>query len=255
MTACCYRYDGSFEGLLSAYAQALAAGEPAGTDFVPRAGRAPPTLFGSRDVGVYPEAAAGLLRDLAGAGGEQVPRTLALAYLSELPGCERALYEYGLVTLERRECVDGWHSHPAIGCVTGAVRSVARETHRFQGLLRFRQTEQGVFYAPFAPDHNISLPLGRYFATRLADQRWVIHDCRRELAVLWDGQALQPACIRPGAGADHAALPLSAEEQAVQHLWRTYHRGIAIATRANPRLQRHFMPRKYWRYLTEMQPA
>jgi probable DNA metabolism protein len=55
-----------------------------------------------------------------------------------------------------------------------------------------------------------------------------------------------------GTATPGAPLP-SARERSVQDLWRTYHRRIAIATRVNLELQRKFMPRKYWRYLTEMQ--
>jgi len=250
-----YCHDGSFEGLLSAFAEALASGRPADCEFLPATTKAPGSLFGSRTVPRRAEVAADLLQSLERAGGDQVPRTLTQAYLSELPGCESALFEYCVLTLERRECVDGWLAHRAVARVLEAVRRVGRETHRFQGLLRFMETEPGVFYAPFAPDHHIILPLSRYFAGRLRDQQWLIHDRRRDLAVYWDGQALQPACVEPEPGHAGSLPALSTHEKTVQQLWRTYHGHIAIATRANPRLQRHFMPRRYWPYLTEMQPV
>jgi probable DNA metabolism protein len=249
-----YRHDGSFEGLLSAFAEALQHGARTDCDFVPAAtAELAPSLFGGRPVRTDPGAASRLLTELATAGGEQAPRTLAQAFLSELPGCEHALFEYCLLTLERQECVDGWLSQPAVARVLDAVRRVGQETHRFQGLLRFMETEQGVYYAPFEPDHCILLPLSRYFANRLRGQHWLIHDRRRDLAVLWDGQTLQPAWMAGDGPAGGTAPALTTLEQAVQHLWRTYHRQIAIATRANPKRQRQFMPRKYWRYLTEMQ--
>jgi probable DNA metabolism protein len=239
-----YRYDGSFDGLLSAFAEALAC-EAEPPDFV-AASAADGLLFAGRDIPVRPDAAADFLAQLQVAGGETVVRTLATVYLAELPGIEPPLYEYCLLTLSRGECVDAWHSHPAVGRVTAAARRVGREVHRFQGLLRFQETCDGVFYAPYEPDHNISVPLARHFAVRLREQHWVIHDRRRDLAVLWDGERLQPAGLA-------AAPALSMNEQGVQDQWRTYHRRIAIEGRRNPRLQRQCMPARYWPYLVEMQ--
>jgi probable DNA metabolism protein len=249
-----YRYDGSFDGLLSAFAEALAC-EPEPPDFVPAA-TADGLLFMGRDIPVRPDAAAGFLARLQAAGSEGAVRTLATAFLAEIPGIERALYEYCLMTLSRGECVDGWHSHPAVGRVTAAARRVGGEVHRFQGLLRFGETSDGFYYAPYEPDHNITIPLGRHFAVRLRDQRWIIHDRRRDLAVLWDGEHLQPASLAPPPGTSADAGPaLSAAEQEVQSLWRTYHRRIAIDSRRNPKLQRQCMPARYWRYLVEMQAS
>jgi probable DNA metabolism protein len=247
-----YRYEGSFEGLLSAFAEALA-DQTEAPDFA-RASSAEGLLFEGREVPARPDAVANLLLRLQASGGEMVPRTLATAYLSELPGIERPLFDYCLLTLTRGEGVDGWHSHPAVARVNLAARRVNREVHRLQGLLRFMETRSGVFYAPCEPDHNISILLGHHFAVRLRDQRWIIHDCRRDLAVWWDGQHLQPANLATAPGVTAADGPvLSPAEANVQELWRTYHARIAISSRHNPKLQRQCMPARYWRYLVEMQ--
>ncbi len=248
-----YCFDGTFEGLLCAVADAVAEGCAGTCDMAAAGTPAAGSLLGCRVVATRPETAARLLAGLEASGGEGVPRTLARAFLSELPGCIRAICGYCALTLERRRCVDGWLTHPAVAGVLDAVRRVNRETHRFQGLLRFVETETGLFYAAFEPDHNILVPVARHFTVRLRDRPWVIHDRRRGGAVFWDGAALHPAAVGPEAGG--AWPPLSPGEATVQDLWRTYHRGIAIAGRANPALQRRLMPVRYWRYLTEMQGA
>ena len=48
-------------------------------------------------------------------------------------------------------------------------------------------------------------------------------------------------------------LALAEDEATYRACWQTYTRHIALENRRNPRLQRQFMPRRYWRHLTEMQ--
>ena len=43
------------------------------------------------------------------------------------------------------------------------------------------------------------------------------------------------------------------EEEQVVALWRRFYADISNPDRYNPNLRRQFMPKKYWRYLTELQ--
>jgi hypothetical protein len=47
---------------------------------------------------------------------------------------------------------------------------------------------------------------------------------------------------------------LAEEERLLQNAWRLYVGTTAIAGRLNPILQARCMPRRFWRYMTEMQP-
>jgi probable DNA metabolism protein len=44
---------------------------------------------------------------------------------------------------------------------------------------------------------------------------------------------------------------LSADDQLLQDLWRTYFKAICIKERMNPKKQLNDMPRRYWKYMTE----
>jgi len=46
---------------------------------------------------------------------------------------------------------------------------------------------------------------------------------------------------------------MAADEKRFQEMWKSYHKAITIKERINPKLQKQFMPRRYWKYLTEMQ--
>ena len=127
-----------------------------------------------------------------------------------------------------------------------ASQRVTGEIHRLKGLLRFRALADGSLYAPVAPDANTVVCLAGHFQARLPNERWLIHDTRRGLAVWWDGHRLDT-----GELAATAAPPVTAAEAAIQEWWRGYYAAIAIPERRNPALQRRCMPRRYWRWLIE----
>ena len=46
---------------------------------------------------------------------------------------------------------------------------------------------------------------------------------------------------------------ISEDEAVYQKLWKGYFKNIAIKERENKRLQMQFMPKKYWKFLKEME--
>jgi probable DNA metabolism protein len=240
-----YLHEDSFEGLLSALATALA-DESSPCEFVTED---PGLLFGVVSVPTDAESANGLLARLRSVAGGETVHQVCQAYLADRPGVGEALLAYLKAKFEAGTCIGGWTTNPVVKDIAERARLVGHETHRFMGLLRFMELQDGTYYAPFAPDHRILLPLARYFAQRLGDQQWVIHDRRRGVAVLWDGRTLQPAEFDlPGDPREW----VSEDEMRYRSCWQTYTRHIAIGERLNPKLQAQFMPRRYWQYLPEM---
>lgn len=125
---------------------------------------------------------------------------------------------------------------------------IEREIHRLLGLLRFSPTEDGVYVARCSPDHFILPVLAEHFTLRFGKIPWVIIDEKRSLCLCGDG--VGPAKL--------FTLPetFSAEENrkdSWEDLWRLYHKSINNESRSNPRLQCQFMPKRYQKYLTELQ--
>ena len=50
---------------------------------------------------------------------------------------------------------------------------------------------------------------------------------------------------------ENQEVHLDQEEKQFQELWKDYFKNIAIEERKNPRLQKQFMQKRYWKYLTE----
>jgi len=242
-----YLYENGLEGLLTAYAAAITA-EPGPDGFAP-AEAWQPGLFDER-LRIAPDraAAAAFMRRLTGLLSADGVRRLLYALQSETAEIENAVFACIRLAFEHGPDIFAWQAQPAVRTVLDAAARVGGEIHRFHGLLRFRQMQDGSLYAPFAPDANIILPVAAYFRDRLGGEKWVIHDTRRHLVVFREAGHLKQAVL-----ADSAATEPSyhRDEALYQTLWHTYFRAIAIPERINPELQRRCLPRRYWRYLIE----
>jgi probable DNA metabolism protein len=137
---------------------------------------------------------------------------------------------------------------PAVNEVIELNRAVGREAHRFLGLLRFREIHQGIFYAEYEPQYNITVLIAPHFTKRLTCQPFLIHDKRRNICAVFNGQELVMTNEIP-------SIPdeFTESEEQYSELWKAFFRTIAIKERKNPRTQMNFMPKKYWKYLTELQ--
>lgn len=175
------------------------------------------------------------------------------AHLGNDPQKEIKIWRYLAGGLEHGKSFYFNLAHPAVHEVNDIVRKVRREAHRMLGLLRFKKTTEGIFYAPYSPDNNITALIAPYFSKRLGDQNWMIHDVSRKIAAIYENPA-------GGAKAGwfisevlwHREPDIDSEEIYYQKLWKRFHQTIAISERTNPGLQRQLMPQRYWKYLTEM---
>ena len=243
--------DGSLDGFLCAIAAALeVCPDPDATGCrVTVAGdaAAAPGLFETPlRVAADPGRANAFLDRLRDRASMLVARRLVLLWSAEIPALAEVARAYAALAFRHGPRVDQFHAHPAVHQALLASRRVTGEIHRLTGLLRFRSLADGSLYGPVAPDANTVVCLAGHFQARLPNERWLIHDTRRGLAVWWDGRRLDTGELAAG-----AVPPVTAAEAAVQEWWRDYFAAVAIPERRNPALQRRCMPRRYWRWLVE----
>ena len=189
--------------------------------------------------------AAGLERALGG----KFMTLLAQALLSELDGIE-----LDLLTLTRRALHEGGKissnlADPLVSWVQSAVLRSSREHHRLLGLLRFTQLADDSYLARIASRTNVIPLIGSHFAKRLGAQRWLIVDVKRKNGVLGEKshwQVVEQIEIS-------SDLLQHANEAHIANLWRSFYQSINNPQRYNPKLRQQFMPKHYWRYLTELQ--
>ena len=168
------------------------------------------------------------------------------AFLSNDSGKENYLMDFIRLAFKVGIKIDSMYSHAAVLPIREIVQRVMSEKHRFMGILRFKDTGS-CLYAEYAPDHNITGLLAPFFCERLANERFIIHDVRRKIAAVYykkwyltDFELSQP-------------LSITSAEVEIAALWQHYFDTAAVESRINPRLQRSCLPRRYWRFLTEMQ--
>lgn len=241
-----YAYDGTFFGFLSAvfdaYYDGIAGVEAIHLD-------SEPVLGEDRLVPTDPGKVQRVLTGLQKKCGGKTCHFLYYAFLAEAPGREAWLLSYIRQAFQYQQDFLNHLHEPALWTVREWARKTGNERHKLLGLARFRELSDGSLYSMLAPDCCVVPVMAPHFVKRLAGERWVIHDVKRGLGVCYDRQDLSIVQI-PAVASD---IPLSAQEQAFSELWQNYYATIAIKERTNHDLRRSFMPKKYWKYLIEMQ--
>ncbi len=251
-----YLYDGSFDGLLTCIYHHYY--REAATGIYPQAFYQPNLLSPSMVVETEPELAERVYRAIEEKISSRALETVYHVYISSSPEKENLILGYIRLGFQMGSKVDLYHSHPAVYPVHRLERRVIGEAHRLLGLLRFADMG-GFLYAVMAPDHNVLPLLADHFVERLPGERWIIHDEKRNLAIIYDGHDGSSS-----GSAVHSKWYMTdfsyrleenmpESEREWQRLWQTYFRKVIIESRYNPRLQSRCVPHRYRRYLVEFQ--
>ena len=134
-------------------------------------------------------------------------------------------------------------------------KKVTREEERMRQFVRFQKTADGIFFAVMNPLYNV-LPLSACFFSkpvcrptlgnlRYGKKIWIIlrFANRRNRSILRFANRCGSGQINHGKLDDY--------ELAFHDLWKGYLKAITIRERKNLKLQRQFMPKRFWKYLVE----
>lgn len=160
---------------------------------------------------------------------------------------EQAAYDYLKRLLERKSPISKAYNLPEVIIFNELKNKVGNEIHKMTGFLRFMESRSGAFYAPYAPDNDITDLLMPHFAERFRAEKFVIHDTRRKIAGVYDGREW----IMCYAG--EAEIYLSEYEKVFETLWKKYYRAVNIKSRPHEKQMKGYMPVRYWKFLPEKQ--
>ena len=181
---------------------------------------------------------------------------LTLTWLSEEAGSDETLFRYIRKTIDAHESIELNFADEDVLRMELLARKSLHEAQYIRQFLRFQKAADGIFFAAISPKCN-ALPLAiDHFQDRFSDQKWVIYDIKRDYGFYYDLKTVTEITLDqsdnfPGGKLDRAIM--AEDEKLFQDLWRGYYKAMAIKERINPRLHRHNMPRRFWKYLTEKQ--
>ena len=136
--------------------------------------------------------------------------------------------------------------------VTKLRRNVLGEAHRLKGLVRLSEVGNNLWYSSIHPDNHVIEDVGKFLINRFPGQNLILHDKNRNLVFLYHETQHHYYEITD-APVNLKISQFTEQEKQFRTLWKTFFETIAIKERTNPRLQMQYMPKKYWKDLTEFQ--
>ncbi len=119
-----------------------------------------------------------------------------------------------------------------------------------KGFLRFKELENKVLYAEIEPTNDVILLVSDHFKKRLCNEYWIIRDVKRGLLSIYNKKKY---IVVLEENFTFSTLNLSEEEKEMESLWKVFYKTIGIDARRNDRCRRNFMPKKYWKYILEVE--
>lgn len=147
-------------------------------------------------------------------------------------------------------------THPAVEPLFRVARAVDQECEHMRQFIRFEHlTGDGteVWFARCNPRDSVVPLIMGHFVERFNVQPFIIYDENHDVAGVYDGDTWFLVRTDDPATSLLDVPARSSEEEDMQRAWRRFYCTVAVEARYNPELRRHFMPKRFWRNLTEMQ--
>jgi probable DNA metabolism protein len=247
-----YRYDGTFDGLLTCVFKAYERKEH------------PIQILSSEDhsthlfasnvlVSTDTNLARRVMQGVVKKTSADLGRSLFQAFLTEESGIEMVILRFIQKAMRSTPSIENDNTDADVLHIRNLNKKISREVQKMQANVRFEQKEDNMYFASIAPDYNVIPLLGAHFQRRFADQKWMIYDTKRRLGIYYNLKEILEIDLL------ESTLPLTIEsnknqEPIQQLLWRQCFRSVNALERKNIKLNLRHVPLRYWRYLGEQQP-
>ncbi len=171
-------------------------------------------------------------------------------FLSEEENKELIIYYFFRNSIKYRQKILYYRNLKCVSEVWRISNYVIHETHKMKGFLRFKELEKNILYAEMEPTNDILFLISCHFTKRLKNEFWIIKDNKRKILSIYDKKEF--IIVRE----EEFKLTIEKEskhEKDIEELWKTFYKTIGIKERKNERCRRNFMPKKYWKYIIEVQ--
>lgn len=248
-----YIFDGSFGGLLTAVFESFERKQPKVRLLLQ--GQTP-NVFGEA-FEIFPDSqkADRVWKGLKRKAGDPGYKNFYKAFLSEDRVIFQHLMDYALYIFTHQEGHSMNYGNEHVLAISQMAHKVHREKHRMEAFVRFKKSNDGLFFAVIRPDFNVLPLIVRHFKNRYADQPWLIYDQKRRYGIHYNLAQVQEVRLDFKSWQDEKLSPsdmaMDEKEVLFTTLWKAYFKSTNIVERKNMKLHLQHVPKRYWRYLTE----
>ena len=243
-----YLYDGSFEGFLTAIFYAYSCNDSC---IIVKSKEYIPNLIDEViDINTEIDKFERVYKSMSEKLNNNVLRNIYYLYLSDIQGSENLALDYLRLCYKYGIDINLAKNNETIILVDKYCKRVSGEAHSFTGFVRFKEIGPLSYYSVIEPDHNILPIILRHFTNRFSDQNFIIHDLKREKAIVYN---TKEAIITDLTKEQGEKLSNKIDDSDLENLWRTFYNSVNIEERKNHKCRNQHMPRRYWKHLTELQ--
>lgn len=185
--------------------------------------------------------------------GEEDYHTLCMALSSPAPDKAQAVFRTVAWGLKEKKCrsIMEHLTDDHIRRVLELSRGAGNELQHLKGFLRFQELENDILFSTIHPANDLLPLLALHFADRLPKEDFVILDAGRKLYVVHPS-GKEWFMMKDNLGETNLSeIPITAEEEYYQELFRHFCHSISIEARENLKLQRNMLPIHFRKYMVE----
>ena len=181
--------------------------------------------------------------------GITILKNVYYLYLAEGDEVDTLIFKYLKLAFKYGPEISLAKNNDIVIAVDKYRRRVSLEAHRFIGFVRFKAIGENHYYSKISPDHNILPLIIDHFTNRFKNQNFIIHDTKRELAIIYN---MSQGIITNLSREQGNYFFHNSFDKNYENLWKTFYSSVNIVERNNPRTQKNYMPSRYFKNLTEL---
>lgn len=241
-----YIFDGSFDGFLTCIYESYY-NELKPSNIVDKADYSPNLIDTVVDVHTNSENFLKVYSAMEEKFTEITLKNIMNVFLSNYTDKYKLLLDYIKLAFKFKENVDMYLNNDIILLIAKISKAVKLEAHRFTGFVRFKEFDTNSYYAQIEPDNDILMLLISHFTSRFKNQKFIIHDIKRQKALIYDEKDYFISDFNNDYYKDLDCI----NDCFYEKLWQGYYNSASINSRKNSKLQCRQMPKRYWKHLIE----
>lgn len=239
-----YRYDGSYDGLLSCVFESFVRHETPAA--VKTECDAQLDLYAVRHIQTDFQKSARVAAAIPKKISQYADETLKIAFLTFGEDKDLLILKYLQKGFYVGRNIESMLADDTVSAVNKAVLHCTNEAHRMKQFVRFSDFD-GYLAAVIEPKNRVIPLIAGHFTDRFRNENFLIYDEVHKMALVYYSHNAEII-----ENIDFEMPDSTAEEELYQNLWKGFYNTIAIEERINPRCRMTMMPKRYWKNMVEV---